>query len=288
MEVGVNFNGDRSFEEIKKGVKLSERMGYSNVWVGESIHFSHPFPVIAAITHATDRIRVGSGIISYFFNRSLHIKKAFETLMETYGDRFAVTLAPGDVNSLRQTGLDASHPLERLERAVADLRSSKALENTPLYVGASGPRMIEAAGRIADGVLLNYAHPVYVEWALNHLERKAYVGVYAPALLVPDRLNEKAVLMAAAFVAAGSNPEFQEQFNLRGEVDEVRRILNEKRYDDLWKKRDFLLDRFAIHGDIEKISERLNEFKKMGVDQVILGSPFTYNHEAIKTIAHAL
>jgi 5,10-methylenetetrahydromethanopterin reductase len=288
LDVGINFNGDLSFEKIRDGARISEKLGYSNIWVGESIEFNHPLPIITAIAVATENIRVGSGIISYFFNRSLHIQKAFETLVEAFGNRFAIALAPGDLNSLQNSGIHVSKPLKKLEQTIAELRASEALEGTPICVGASGPRMIEVGSRLADGVLLNYAHPEYVEWALDHLAKETYVGVYAPSLLTPDSMNEKTALIAASFVAAGSNKAFQEEFGLADRVEEIRRILRERRFDKLSESREFLFERFLISGDDRKILEQLNEFEKMGIDQVILGSPFCYNQEAVEAIGRAL
>ncbi len=288
MDVGINFNGDLSFETIRKGARISDKLGYSNIWVGESIDFNHPFPVIASIADATVRSRVGSGIISYFFNRRLHIIKAFETLVEAYGDRFAIALAPGDLNSLKSFGIDASKPLKKLEQNIAELRASEALADTPIYAGASGPKMIEIGSRIADGVLLNYAHTEYVEWALSHLAKDTYVGVYAPALLAPDSANEKSALIAASYVAAGANKAFQREFGLTDFIDEVRGMLRAKRFSDLENHREFLMDRFLISGDEKTIQGQINEFEKMGIDQVILGSPFCYNIKSVETIGRVL
>ncbi len=287
MELGLNFNGDRQFNEITDGAAKAESLGYSNIWVGESIHFSHPFPVIASIAHRTEKIRVGSGIVSYFFNRSLHIRKAFETFVEAYGERFAIALAPGDMNSLRIAGISPEKPLKKLEETIDDLRSSKKLVDTPIYVGASGPKMIERGSEISDGVLLNYAHPDYVKWALEFLHKETFLGVYAPALLAPDMKNDRAALMASAFVAAGTNPVFQKSFQLEEEVSEIRKILSEKRFERLEEKKELLLERFVMYGEPKKILERIKEFERLGIDQVILGSPFTYNLEAIKIIADA-
>jgi 5,10-methylenetetrahydromethanopterin reductase len=284
LDVGINLNGDISFKRLVETSALTEVLGYSNIWVGESIHFKHPFPVITSIANSTKSIQVGSGIISYFFNRSLHIKKAFETLVEAYGERFAITLAPGDVNSLRKSGIEFKSPLKKLKVAIEDIRSSKILKKTPVYVGASGPKMIETGSLIADGILLNYAHPEYVEWALSHVKNKTYVGVYAPALLTPDLKNEKAGLLASAFVAAGSNPVFQENFNIKREINEIKEIIREKKYENLKAKKDFLYERFLITGDQVALKERIKEFQKLGVDQLILGSPFNYNLKAIKAL----
>jgi 5,10-methylenetetrahydromethanopterin reductase len=288
LEIGININGDLPFNEVREGAELAEQKGFSHIWVGESIHFKHPFPVIAHIAHHTQNVKLGSGIISYFFNRSFHIKKAYEILMETYGERFALTLAPGDMNSLRECGIDYRNPIGKLKETITEIRKSKTIENTQIFVGASGPKMIETGGESANGVLLNYAHPEYVKWALKHLNSKTYVGVYAPALLTPDERNERAVLFASSFVAAGSNPSFQKEFGLQAEVEDIRQILREKRYNELRDKRAFLLERFTITGDEATILERIDEFKRMGIDQVILGSPFNYNIEAIKIMGCAL
>ena len=43
----------------------------------------------------------------------------------------------------------------------------------PIYLAALGPKMIEMAGEIADGVLLNWTAPEHIKEALGHLERGA-------------------------------------------------------------------------------------------------------------------
>src|SRR5439155_6459495 len=47
----------------------------------------------------------------------------------------------------------------------------------PLYLGVTGPRALELAGEVADGVLLNVGLPTaYVERALDSIERGARRG----------------------------------------------------------------------------------------------------------------
>jgi 5,10-methylenetetrahydromethanopterin reductase len=44
--------------------------------------------------------------------------------------------------------------------------------NVPIYIGATGPKMLELTGRIADGVLLNYCvPPKYNHMALDQLQK---------------------------------------------------------------------------------------------------------------------
>ena len=47
-------------------------------------------------------------------------------------------------------------------------------KDVPIYIGATGMQMMELAGEIADGVVLNYfVSPVYNDMAMEHLERGA-------------------------------------------------------------------------------------------------------------------
>ena len=41
--------------------------------------------------------------------------------------------------------------------------------NVPIYIAALGAQMLELAGELADGVLLNWAAPSYLEQAMEHL-----------------------------------------------------------------------------------------------------------------------
>ena len=46
--------------------------------------------------------------------------------------------------------------------------------NVPIYIGATGPKMLELAGEIADGVVLNYCvPPEYNDMAMEQLEKGA-------------------------------------------------------------------------------------------------------------------
>jgi len=48
-------------------------------------------------------------------------------------------------------------------------------KDVPIYLGATGMQMMELAGEIADGVVLNYlVSPVYNDMAMDHLERGAH------------------------------------------------------------------------------------------------------------------
>lgn len=268
MLYGVNFNGDQGFENIKKAAKIAEEEGFDYIWVGEDPRFMHPFPVLAAVAEATGRVKIGSGIMSPFLNRCVHMAWGFQALREAYGDRFVIGIAPGDRQGLRRVGIQARGVQDRMRRCLLRL---KAL-GFRVFLGASEPGLI-ALGSLGDGVLLNYVNPEYVKWALGFAKDSRSVAAYGPALLLPDETNVEALLLAAATVAAGSNAAFQRAFDLEERVEKIRGILRRRKYEELWKHRDFLLNAFTLSGSLEEIASRIRELGKLGVKQVVFGYP---------------
>jgi 5,10-methylenetetrahydromethanopterin reductase len=269
MLYGVNFNGDRPFERIKKGARIAEEEGFNYIWVGENPEFMHPFPVIAAVAEATSSIKVGSGIISPYLNRCVHIARGFQVLREAYGDRFVIGIAPGDKLGLRRVGIKIKGVEGRIKECLLGL---KAL-GFRVFLGASEPGLIAMGSALSDGVLLNYVNPEYVKWALRFVEKPLSIAAYGPALLLPDEDNVEYLLLAAATVAAGSNAAFQREFGLEERVKKIRDILRRRKYEELHKHRAFLLEGFTLSGSPGEIADRIRELEELGVKQVVFGYP---------------
>jgi 5,10-methylenetetrahydromethanopterin reductase len=277
MDYGVNFNGDQPYVNIKKGAGMAEGGGFNCIWVGENPEFMHPFPVIAAVAEATSNITVGSGIISPFLNKCAHIVTGFKVLREAYGDRFVIGIAPGDKPSLKQVGVEFKG-----SRITECLQSLKSL-GFRVFIGASEPKLLGNA--LCDGVLLNYVNPEYVKWALRFLEKPLYAATYSPSLLLPDEDNREVLRIAAATVATGSNPAFQREFGLESKIGKLRDILHRKEYGELQKHDSFLLEGFTLSGSLTEITDRIDELGKLGIKQVVFGSPMSNNLKNIGKLA---
>jgi len=308
VEIGINFNGDLSPRHIVKGSKISEGTGYDCIWIGEAAEYMHPFPIMALVSQETETIKVGTGIISPQLNRCYHIAKAFHTLQEVYGNRFVVGLAPGDYRGLEKTGAATSHSLKKVTSCVMKLRrslssnhwssanaSSKmafeeapSLEMLPIYVGASGPKMIETGSKVADGVLLNYVSPEFLKWALKFLRNAQCRKVaYGPALLEPDKKNLEHLRISAAIVLSGANRTLVEEFGLEDAASEVDKILREKQFYRLKEYDGILLEKFAIHGSLHELEQRVDEIKALGMHHIVLATPFCRNLESIEKVGQA-
>jgi 5,10-methylenetetrahydromethanopterin reductase len=285
-EIGISFNGDLPPKYIVKGSKIAEATGYRYIWIGEAAEHMHPFPIIALVSQETETIKVGTGIISPQLNHCHHIVTAFQTLQESYGNRFVVGLAPGDYRSLKITGVLTSRPSEKVKSCVAEFR--KSLTSLPIYVGASGPKMLETGSKIADGVLMNYVYPDFLKWALKFFrEGPCRKVAYGPALLKSDRKNLELLRVYTAVVFSGANKAFLEEFRLENAALKVGGILQKEQFGRLKDYDDILLEKFAIYGSLREVEERIEGLKALGMNQVVFATPLCRNFTSVKKIGQA-
>src|SRR5207237_6752733 len=66
--------------------------------------------------------------------------------------------------------LTAGQPVDYEERSV---RLSWATGSPPVWIAGYGPKVLELAGRIADGIILQFADPDLISWCLSFVKRGA-------------------------------------------------------------------------------------------------------------------
>ncbi len=174
--------------EIAAFVARCEAAGFDGVGIHD-----HPssgrdaYLALALAAQATRSLRLFPATSSPLVRHPLVLASLAHSLDEIAPGRSFLTVAPGFI-STRSIGRpragvafmrDAIGDLRRLlaGEEVAFSAASTRLRNsgsTPVYLLASGPRMIELAGEIADGVLLFVGlHPAGIVAAMHHLETGA-------------------------------------------------------------------------------------------------------------------
>src|SRR5487761_1596557 len=169
MKFSVRFNNDLPAERFIRLAALAEEAGFDQIWVSNYL-FWHSAPVlVAAAARVTSRITLGVGVFNPVSMHPAEIAMAASSLQELSGGRFCLGIGAGADQFLEWAGLTAGPPVARTERAIKDLRallSGDAPEgwrpegrlrtgpaSVPIYIGAMGPRMLQLAGRLADGAL---------------------------------------------------------------------------------------------------------------------------------------
>jgi 5,10-methylenetetrahydromethanopterin reductase len=155
---------------------------------------------MAAFAASTDRLIVGSGVVNTWTRNVALLASTFVTLDDLAPGRIVLGIGAWWDPLARKVGIDRTHPLRCMRETVAACRRLFTLEevtlhgefvhldgvridvvhgetsarNIPIYIGATGPRMLELSGEIADGVVLNYmVSPSYNDAAMERIEAGA-------------------------------------------------------------------------------------------------------------------
>jgi 5,10-methylenetetrahydromethanopterin reductase len=177
-------------------VRYAESRGFEAVWQAESRLVRDAIVPMAAFSATTERIKVGSGVINNWTRNAALIAATFSTLDDLAPGRVLCGLGVWWEPLASKVGVDRRKPVQAMRETVEVVRRLLAMEkvtfsgdfvqvsdieidivhgdrspkNVPIYIGATGMKMMELAGEIADGVLLNYlVSPAYNREAMERL-----------------------------------------------------------------------------------------------------------------------
>ncbi|GAB4436692.1 MAG: 5,10-methylenetetrahydromethanopterin reductase [Anaerolineae bacterium] len=183
-----------------KYVQYAEERGFEAVWQAESRLVRDAIVPMAAFAATTRRIKVGSGVINNWTRNAALIAATYLTLDDLAPDRILCGIGAWWDPLAKNVGIDRRKPLQAMREVVTVVRDLLAMKrvtfhgefvhvtgieldivhgrraprNVPIYIGATGPLMMELTGEIADGVVLNYlVSPKYNESAMDRLEAGA-------------------------------------------------------------------------------------------------------------------
>lgn len=198
--VALYLQDAHSLDEGIRLVQYAEEKGFEAVWQAESRLVRDAIVPMAAFAATTSRIKVASGVINNWTRNIGLLAATFLTLDDLAPDRIICGIGAWWDPLAKKVGIERRKPLLAMRETVEVLRRLLHMErvtfhgefhhvddimldvvhgrttprNVPIYIGATGMKMMELAGEIADGVCLNYlVHPRYNQEALEALERGA-------------------------------------------------------------------------------------------------------------------
>ena len=181
-------------------VRYAEKRGFEAVWQAESRLVRDAIVPMAAYAAVTERIKVGSGVINNWTRNIGLLAATFLTLDDLAPNRIICGIGAWWDPLAKNVGVDRRKPLLAMRETVEVFRRLMKLErvtfhgefhhvdeieldvvhgrreprHVPIYIGATGPKMMELTGEIADGVVLNYCvPPEYNDQAMERLEAGA-------------------------------------------------------------------------------------------------------------------
>ena len=287
-----------------------------------------PFIAIALAAAATERLKFATGVTNAFTRHPAALATVAATVQEESGGRFVLGIGRGDTAlfHLGRTPMPVAEFIDRVTELQAYLANETVdcdgtpsrlrwldrarQPKVPLDIAASGPRVLEFAGRIAEHVTLAVgADPDRVAWAIDLARRAASdagrdanaisFGAYVNVGCHPDLGAARDLIKGgvAAFAHFSSMP----GSTGAGLTDADREIVAEvgRRYDSNEHLNNLadhtaplqpgFVDRFAIVGPPETCVERLRGLAALGIDRfVITGASFHADRDHSRTAGQLL
>lgn len=315
MKFGIEFVPQIPLNELVSLVKLAEDVGFEYAWITDHYNNKNVYETLALLADATETIKMGPGVTNPYVRSPAISASAIATIDEISEGRATFGIGPGDKATFDALGIAWEKPVSTIKAAIADINTllaggkteagaalggAKAVqEHIPIYMGAQGPKMLETAGEIADGVLINASNPKDYEAAMPMIKKgigdqaKEFdVGAYTATSIGADSDAAKnAAKIVVAFIAAGSPPPVIERHGLpEGFNEQMGAFLAKGDFGGaIGAVTDEALDAFSVCGTPDEFIPKIEGLAEMGVTQYVAGSPVGKNvEESIKLLGDVI
>jgi len=303
MHFGITIKPDISVARIMDLTRQAEAAGFEYGWIFDShVLWKEPYPLLTLMAANTQRMRLGTCVTNPATRDLTVTASLFATLQLISGNRMELGIGRGD-SSRRVLG---KKPVSwsQLEAAVKEfqaLTSGKkveldgqsacltwAKESPRAWIAGYGPKVLHMAGRVADGIILQFADPALIDWCMGFVKegansvgrdpRRIEVMAAAPVWVAEDL--EVARERVRWFPALVSNhvmdlirqykpqelpPALTSYVQDRGHYDYQHHCEVESANANFVS--DEVVDRFCVVGPIEAHRKKLRALAEVGVTQ---------------------
>jgi probable F420-dependent oxidoreductase len=307
LSFGVTVLPDPPYQRMLELLRLAEQHGFEYGWTYDShILWHESFPLLALAAAETERLKLGHFVTNPGIRDPTVLASYYATMHELSNGRMAMGIGRGD-SSRRVIGLKPVRvaEFERRCQMIKDFMNGREVEwnekelklnwvrpelpEIPMWVAGYGPKALAVAGRVGDGVIIQLADPVIIQWIMDTARRGAEEAGRDPAALkcivgAPSHISDDiadAREQSRWFPAMVSNHVMDLIVNY-GENSEIPKELT-----DFVKAREFydykdhsrvgakhgefvsdeIVDRFCVLGTAEEATKKLKELESVGVDQ---------------------
>ncbi len=230
-QVAVYLQDAHAVREGMEIARYAESKGFHAIWQAESRLVREATVPMAAFLAVTERIKVGSGVVNNWTRNPALLASTFSTLDDLAPGRVILGIGAWWEPLASKVGVHRTKPLLAMRETIEAVRAllsdqhvtyngefvhldgveldyvhqERRPKDVPIYLGATGMQMMEMAGEIADGVVLNYlVSPIYNDMAMDHLERGAHragrsaTDIDRPQLVVCSLDEDRAAALDAA------------------------------------------------------------------------------------------
>ncbi len=296
----------------------AEHLGYDSIWITDHFNNRNVYTSLAMIANYTDKIIIGPGVTNPYMVHPVMTAECVASLNEIAPGRIICGIGAGDKTTLEMVGVEMKSPLRTVREAVEIIRRQvtrekggyegkifsttggarfnfKTNDKIPIYIGAQGPKMLQLAGSLGDGALINASHPDDIESAVKLIykgseklgkdPKEIDIAAYTSFSVAGTEKNaRKPVIPVVAYIVAGS-PEFiLEKHDISIEkAEKIKSELSKRNWGEAFGAVDNeMIDVFTVSGTPEQCTEKIETLFKTGITHFVTGSPLGPNvREAI-------
>src|SRR6202165_2169307 len=174
----------RTLDESVARAKTAERLAYESVWSVQLPPARDASLVLAAYAAATERVKLGTGVLPIYTRHPTAMVQMAATLDELSGGRFILGIGVSHKVTVESMwGMRLESPVDAMREYLEIVRTSlrdggcsfdgkyftahwaysgPRRADMPIMISALNPRMLELAGERADGIVLYMCSPAYI------------------------------------------------------------------------------------------------------------------------------
>jgi probable F420-dependent oxidoreductase len=306
LSFGVTVLPDPPYTRFLELIELAEEQGFEYGWTYDSpLLWQEASPLLTMAVERTKRMKFGHFVTNPGTREPTVLASLYATLHDISGGRMVMGIGRGD-SARRVIGQQPVKmaEFERAIRMIKDLMNGRQVDwndkelelewartdpPIPMYVAAYGPKALGVAGRVGDGVSIQLADPVIIEWLMATAREAAEAEGRDPAALrcivgAPSHVSDDladAREQVRWFPAMVSNhvmdliEKYGWDSSIPSELTDY--VKARKGYDYKDHSRvgaahgafvsDEICDRFCVIGSVQQCTDKLRQLEQAGVDQ---------------------
>jgi probable F420-dependent oxidoreductase len=189
MDYGITLKLDMTPSRAVALTRQAEAAGFGYGWVFDShVLWLEPYPLLTLMAQNTTTMRLGTCVTNPATRDPSVTASTLATLNIISGGRMDLGIGRGDsarrVLGKKPTTLASLEQAVRIIRDLAEGRDAdydgEAIRmpwaqptKLPVWLAAYGPKALNLTGRIADGVILQFADPDLIKWCIQFVHEGA-------------------------------------------------------------------------------------------------------------------
>jgi probable F420-dependent oxidoreductase len=322
LTFGVTVLPDPPSSRFFELVELAEQHGFEYAWTYDShILWQESYATLPLAAARTGKIKLGHFVTNPGIRDPTITASWYATMQDLSNGRMVMGIGRCD-SSRRVVGLKPVRvaEFEARCRMIKDLMNGRKVEwnekelelswarkelpEIPMWIAGYGPKALAVAGRVGDGVIIQLADPVIIQWIMDTARKAAEeVGrdpselkciVGAPSHISDDLAEAREQVRWFPAMVSNHVMDLIEKYGWESEIPEALTdfVKARKFYDYKDHSRvgaahgefvtDEICDRFCVLGTAEQAADKLRELEAVGVDQFNI---YLMTHNQEETLA---